>query len=127
MSLDHIDYLAELERFAYPGELPHLIKLARRFADDEDDLRVLCNGAHVMIEGAEAVGYRDGDPLYDLALETFIELAAIVPAWRALRELPDYKIDRIVALARRSRGGAVGEDLGGDLHDGEPTPGGGVS
>lgn len=110
MRMEDADVYRSLETFAYLGELSHLVKLARRFVDDENDVSALCNGAHVMADGLEAVGYRDSDEIYLMALGTFLELSCVVPAWRLLCELPDYKIDRIVALARRSRGGTAGEE-----------------
>lgn len=104
MRMNDSDVHAALETFAYPGELPHLVKLARRFVDEGNDVHALCNGPFVMIDGAEAAGYREGDEVYDLALGTFVELAWVVPTWRALRELPDYKIERIAALGRDGAG-----------------------
>ena len=98
-----------VERYAYPGEEECLAALARRFPGVDEDLspaQALGAGIDTLIDGLVASNY--GDPEgptewwteeLSLALGAMCNADDIVAAWRALAELPEEEIERIIGAA----------------------------
>ena len=105
MTLDDVDWghseLEFFDRFAAPGELERIIRLARRFVDYGDDFGALTVGLEMLVGGLKASGRLAGDAVHDRVLKAMEDACSIVDAWRALAELPRQEIERVIWLARR--------------------------
>ena len=105
MTLDDVDWgRSELEffdRFAAPGELERIMRLARRFVKHGDDLEALTGELEMLVGGLEASGRLAGDAVHDRVSAAIENACFIVDAWHALAELPRKEIERVIWFARR--------------------------
>ena len=104
-----------VERYAYPGEPQSLGALASRFpgvGTDRPPGEAMGEGIFPLVDGLERADYGDpeGSPEWwteelKLALGALCYGADLVAAWRAVAQLPEEEIERILRAAReRSTG-----------------------
>lgn len=95
----------ELPKYAYPGEIRRLARIARLFIPPEqelDDGGALGEGIFGLVHALQKAGYGDyvdpASPLIVTAVDAVAYVSSVMLAWREFAELPPEEQARVIAM-----------------------------